>query len=82
LKDTNGLVNGVYDLRFTLYPSQAGGNQLGSILYENTSITNGWFTLKVDFGRAVNERWLEIAVRPSGSTEPYSAVSPRQKLTA
>jgi hypothetical protein len=39
----------------------------------------------LDFGAVTNdgkECWLEIAVRPSDSTEPHTVLSPRQHLTA
>ncbi len=84
LKDANGPVNGSYDLKFTLYPAQAGGTPLGSVIHEHQALMNGLFSSKLDFDRAaldVLQAWLEIGVRPSGSAEEYAVLFPRQKLT-
>lgn len=84
LKDSSGPVNGSFDFQFTLYSAQTGGEQLGSIDIEDLALTNGLFSVQLDFGRAVleaKEGWLEIGVRPGGSTEPYTVLFPRQKLT-
>jgi hypothetical protein len=83
LKDANGPANGVYELQFILYTAQTGGDELGSVVHENTVLTNGLFTVQLDFGSAINshESWLEIAVRPGDSTDAYTVLSPRQRLT-
>jgi hypothetical protein len=81
LKDTTGPVNGVYDLQFTLYIAQTGGHEVNSTTFEDVVFTNGLFTVELDFGHRVNEQWLEIAVRPGGSAQAYTVLSPRQKLT-
>lgn len=84
LKDASGPVSGAYDLQFTLYSAQTGGEQLGSIEIEYLALSNGLFSVRLDFGRAVleaKESWLEIGVRSGGSSEPYMVLFPRQKLT-
>lgn len=84
LKDASGPVNGAFDFRFILHSAQTGGEQLGSIDMEDLALTNGLFNVRLDFGRAVleaKEGWLEIGVRPGGSSEPYTVLFPRQKLT-
>lgn len=84
LKDSNGPVNGSFDLQFTLYSAQTGGERLGSVDMEELVLTNGLFSVRLDFGRVVlvaKESWLEIGVRPGGSAEPYMVLFPRQKLT-
>jgi hypothetical protein len=83
LRDGAEPANGVYDFQFTLYAVQTGGEGLGSIVSEGLVLTNGSFKAQLDFGRAVfdaPESWLEIAVRPGGSAEAYTSLSPRQKL--
>lgn len=82
LDDTNGPVTGTYDLRFTLYDQLGGASPsetLGSI-----PITNGLFTVTLDFGGGVfvngGDRFLQIDARPFG-TGSYVTLSPRQKLT-
>lgn len=84
LKDSSGPVTGTYDFRFTLYSAQTEGENLGSIEIEDLVLTNGLFSVQLDFGRSVievKESWLEIGVRLGGSREPYIMLFPRQKLT-
>jgi hypothetical protein len=76
--------NGAYDIKFILYPSQTGGNELGSAVYEDIAVINGQFTAKLDFGRATfdsKESWLEVSIRHGFSTDAYTSLSPRQRLT-
>ena len=85
LRDEGAPSTGVYDLLFKLYPTQTGGDEIGSISFDHKELTNGLFKLELDFGAVLNdgkESWLEIAVRPTGSTEPHTVLSPRQHLTA
>ncbi len=84
LRDGNDPVNGSFDFQFALYSAQTGGEKLGAIEMKNMALTNGMFSLKLDFGRAAveaKESWLEIGVRSAGSTEPHTVLFPRQKLT-
>lgn len=77
--------NGIYQFQFKLYDAPAGGSTVGSpnTVTENESVSNGMFTVELNFGPDVftgYERYLEIGVRPSGSEEAYTILSPRQKL--
>lgn len=84
LKDGGVPASGTYDFQFTLYTAQTGGDELGSIVHEGIVLTNGLFKVKLDFGHAAvegQESWLKIAVRPSGGSELYTVLSPRQRLT-
>jgi hypothetical protein len=84
LKDANGPVNGSFDFQFVLYSAQTDSEPLGVSEMEDITLTNGMFSFKLDFGRAAveaKESWLEIGVRQSGSSEPYTVLFPRQKLT-
>src|SRR2546426_9827689 len=61
--------NGSYDVRFIIYDNGAGGSQQGPILTNSaTAISNGLFTVTLDFGTNFPgaARWLEIAVRTNG----------------
>jgi len=75
--------SGSYDLKFTLYDAAVGSGQVGSpVTVPAVIITNGSFTLPLDFGAMFNgdARWLEIGVRTNG-TSSYATLSPRQLLT-
>ena len=83
LNDGANPAQGIYDLRFALYDALAGDTQVGSSLTNAaTSVTNGLFTVTLDFGAAFtgNARWLEIGVRTNGSGA-FATLAPRQPLT-
>jgi hypothetical protein len=77
--------NGTYDIQFTLYDAPSGGNQVGTpILVSSQTITEGLFTVQLDFGPSAfqgSARWLQIGVQPSGGGA-FTTLSPRQALTA
>lgn len=80
--------NGTYDLRFKLYdgPNVGTGTLLGApVDHSAVSVTNGIFTVTLNFGEAVfdgSPRFLEMAVRPSGGSEPYDLLTPRVQVTS
>ena len=86
LTDAGAPANGAYDLTFTLYDAVAAGTTVGtSNVVHDLGITNGLFTVTLDYGAAPfdgSERWLEIAVRPGASAGDYTNVAPRQPITA
>ncbi len=76
----------IYDLRFTIYDStnDPGVIVAGPLTTAATAVSNGLFTVTLDFGASVftgANRWLEIGVRTNGGGA-FSALSPRQPLTA
>ena len=78
--------NGSFDLRFAIYDAASNGSMAGSSTITNaaTPVTNGLFTVTLDFGAGVfdgNARWLEIGVQPAGGTN-FATLAPRQALTA
>ncbi len=75
--------SGSYDLKFSLYDALTSGNQVGNSLTNTaTAISNGYFTVTLDFGAMFdgNARWLETGVRTNGSGA-FTTLSPRQPLT-
>jgi hypothetical protein len=84
LMDANGPADGVFEFEFKLYDSPAGGNQLESTLsLRGVDVIDGYFTVEPDFGSDVfdsNEYWLEIGVRPGDSVDPFTTLSPRQRM--
>ncbi|MGC9399008.1 MAG: hypothetical protein ACP5HM_07710 [Anaerolineae bacterium] len=80
-------LTGTYDFEFRLYDgSGSGAAQVGSAVTVNDQQVNeGYFTVQLDFGASAftgDARWLEVAVRAGSSTGSYTALSPRQALTA
>ena len=89
LNDGGNPANASYDMQFRLFDvAGAGqGTQQGATLTNPTvAVTNGNFTVSLDFGAAVfisgADRFLEISIRPAGSTGGYTSLAPRQKLTS
>ena len=87
LNDGANPANDVYDFTFTIYDGPSGNGSFAIHSNWNTLVTNGVFTATIDLGTASEfiftgpERWLEIAVRPSGSST-FTNLSPRQRITA
>jgi hypothetical protein len=84
LTDGVNPATGTYDLRFTLYDTASGPGTAGSPVPKlGTGITNGLFTVTLDFGAGLftgAARWLEIAAKTNGAST-YVTLTPRQALT-
>lgn len=76
---------GIYDLRFTLWDSAASGSQVGfAVVVSPQPITNGIFTVALDFGATPftgPQRWLQIESRAFGGPS-YFPLTPRQLVSA
>jgi hypothetical protein len=85
LIDANVPGDGVFEFQFELYDSPEDGNQLdGTVALRGVDVIDGYFTVELDFGGAVFDGdacWLEIGLRPSGTTNPFTILTPRQELT-
>ncbi len=91
LKQGGNPLTGTADLKFTLWadPNSADPNYVvgATITLGNHNVTSGLFTVKLDFGADVftgDARWLGISVRSPhdpNDAQPYTTLSPRQKLT-
>lgn len=86
LVDGAALANGNYELTFRVFDSLAAGAQVGvDVLLPTVGVTNGLFTVQLDFGNGVftgANRWLEMAARVAGSADPVEVFDPRQSITA
>ena len=86
LTDGGSPANGTYDFKFDLYDTATGDGQVGATdLVEDQAVSDGLFTVELDFGHAVFPAyrcWLEIGVRAGTSDGAYTTLSPRQPLTA
>jgi hypothetical protein len=75
---------GTYDLQFSLYTASTGGSSVfGPVTDTAVGVTNGLFTVFVDFGPGVftgTTYWLGIGVRTNG-TSSFSPLTPRQQVT-
>jgi len=83
LTDGSSPADGKYDFLFRLYDSD--GTQIGSTVTKgDVDVTDGTFTVSLDFGSAFNgdARYLDVSVRPGSSTGGYTLLTPRQSLTA
>jgi hypothetical protein len=77
-------VTGSYDLTFSLYETNTGGASVaGPVTNSAVPVTNGLFTVMVDFGAGVfagGSNWLGIGVRQAG-TGAFTPLTPLQQLT-
>jgi hypothetical protein len=81
----SGAPQATYQMRFRLFDALASGGQVGGTI-ENASVavSDGIFTVALDFGAPVfngADRFLEIAVRRNGG-EGYTVLSPRQQIAS
>ena len=86
LNDGGSPANGCYDLRFAIYDSTNNPGTIiaGPITNAATAVSNGLFTVTLDFGLGVftgSPRWLDIGVRTNGSLNAFTILIPRQPLT-
>ena len=93
LTDTNAAANGTYHMKFSLFGSLAGNDQIGTTLTFDGSggnpaavdVANGIFTVNLNF-TAPNAfdgsaRWLEMAVKKPAEAD-YTTLTPRQPITS
>jgi hypothetical protein len=83
LNDGANPASGIYDLRFEIYDTLSGGTRQGGTLTNAaTGVSNGLFTVTLDFGNQFPgaDRWLEIGVRTNGVGN-FTALAPRQQIT-
>ncbi len=70
--------NGTFGMQFQLFDAMTGGTQIGPTLSLSVPVTNGQFTVALDFGASAfngEARWLAITVQGT-------PLSPRQEVRA
>ena len=86
LMDNGASANGNYEMQFTLKNALTEGITVGTPqAVPSVNAVNGVFNVTLDFGSGPfdgSNRWVEIGVRPFGSTAPYTLLAPRQQLTS
>ncbi|MCK7593068.1 hypothetical protein [Pseudomarimonas salicorniae] len=76
---------GRYEFEFELFNAPSGPSALGAPLTRNVAVERGVFVATLDFGDAPfsgSAVWLEVRLRPEGSTDPFETLLPRQAITA
>ena len=86
LTDGAGPANGTYQFQFQLFTAPVGGTPVGPTLTGLVvAVGGGLFTVTLDFGVSAFDgaaRYVEVGVRPDGSPNPYTILSPRQQVTS
>lgn len=84
LTDNGNPASGDYEFSFALFDDLAAGIQVGSTVTQVLTVADGLFTATPSFGAVFDGTalYLEIGVRPDGSADPFTTLTPRQALTA
>jgi hypothetical protein len=85
LTDRGGAPSSSYDFEFRLYDALAVGDQVGpTVTMDDVGVTNGVFTVSLDFGDVFDGTalFLQIGVRPGTSSGDFTPLIGRQALTA
>lgn len=76
---------GTYNMQFSLYEGETGGAQIGQTETMLVTVTNGIFTVRLNFGaeafNTASRRFLEIAVKKTSDAD-YTVLAPRQEITS
>ncbi len=84
LQDNGSPASGTYNLTFSLFNTNTGGVAMAGPVTNNAVIvTNGLFTVLIDFGSGVftgATDWLQIGVESNGVSS-FTPLTPRQELT-
>jgi microcystin-dependent protein len=76
--------NGTYDMTFAVWDNNVSGNKIaGPITNSTVAVSNGLFTVTLDFGPGVftgTNYWVELGVRTNGAAS-FATLVPRQQLT-
>ena len=84
LMDGGSPANGSYDFQFNLFNALSGGAQVGPTLTQTgVTVSNGLFTVQLDFGNVYDGTalYLQVAVSPNGANT-YTPLTPLQPLSA
>src|SRR5882762_621029 len=85
LNDNGTPATGSYEMRFRLFNQAENGFEFGTPkIMSDIAVRDGIFTIKIDVGDWTfdqNDRFMEIAVRPQGSANPFTVLAPLQQIT-
>ena len=74
--------NGSFNFEFWLYDAPVSGNAAGPVALSGVPVTNGLFTVDLDFGPGAfdgSARWLEIRVQGAGDPG-FTTLAPRTQV--
>jgi hypothetical protein len=84
VQNNGSLAVGTYNLQFALYTNATGGTAVaGPVTNSAVTVTNGLFTVTIDFGSVVwngQTNWLQIGVETNGGSS-FTLLNPRQQAT-
>src|SRR5208282_2628408 len=84
LNSSGAPASGTYNLTFSLFNVNSGGVPVaGPVTNNAVAVSNGLFTVLIDFGSAVftgANYWLQIGVESNGISS-FTTLTPRQQLT-
>lgn len=85
LASGTGVLTGTADLRFRLYDSPSGPNQIGTMVVQTgVAVDRGVFAAALDFGASAfgpgAVRWIEIDVRSPAGSGSFTTLTPRQPV--
>src|SRR5208337_747183 len=84
LQNNGSPASGTYNLTFTLFNTNTSGVAIaGPVTNTAVSVTNGLFTVLIDFGPGMftgETNWLQIGVESNGVSS-FTTLTPRQELT-
>jgi hypothetical protein len=83
LQNNGSPASGTYNLTFTLFNTNTAGVPVaGPVTNNSVVVTNGLFTVTLDFGGVFTgtSYWLEIGARTNGNGA-FTTLTPRQELT-
>ncbi len=84
LQNNGSPASGTYNLTFTLFNTNTSGTAVaGPVTNNAVNVSNGLFTVLIDFGPGVftgETNWLQIGVESNGVSS-FTTLTPRQELT-
>lgn len=83
LQNDGSPANGTFNMTFSIFNTSSGGSPIaGPVTISGVTVTNGLFTVLIDFGAGVFNGlpdWLELGVETNGENT-FTTLAPRQLL--